>query len=82
VEALLAMAPYRGRRPLFAGDDLTDENGFRAVEERGGVSIKIGAGETIATRRVSSPAAFRAWLTAFAAQPAAVETLGQSAHPG
>jgi trehalose 6-phosphate phosphatase len=82
VEALLAMAPYRGRRPLFAGDDLTDENGFRAVEERGGLSIKIGTGDTIASRRVSSPAAFRAWLAEFAAQPAAVETLAQSSHPG
>jgi trehalose 6-phosphate phosphatase len=82
VEALLARAPYLGRRPLFAGDDLTDENGFRAVEERGGVSIKIGNGDTIATKRVSSPAAFRAWLAAFAAEPAAVETLGPSAHSG
>jgi trehalose 6-phosphate phosphatase len=82
VEALLARAPYLGRRPLFAGDDLTDENGFRAVDERGGVSIKIGSGDTIATKRVSSPAAFRAWLAAFAAEPAAVETLGPSAHSG
>jgi trehalose 6-phosphate phosphatase len=82
VEALLARAPYLGRRPLFAGDDLTDENGFRVVEERGGLSIKIGNGDTIATKRVSSPAAFRAWLAAFAAEPAAVERLGASAHSG
>jgi len=82
VEALLATAPYLGRRPLFAGDDLTDENGFRAVEGHGGVSIKIGSGDTIATKRVSSPAAFRAWLAAFAAEPAAIETLGESGHSG
>jgi trehalose 6-phosphate phosphatase len=76
IEALLALPPYRGRRPLFVGDDVTDENGFRAAEALGGLSIKIGPGETVATRRIASPAAFRAWLAAFAADCAAIDRLG------
>jgi trehalose 6-phosphate phosphatase len=75
VEALLNAPPYRGRRPLFAGDDVTDENGFRAVEPLGGVSIKIGPGETAAARRIDSPAAFRLWLSEFAEDGRRIETL-------
>ena len=62
IAALLEHPPYRGRRPLFAGDDVTDENGFVAVDDLGGLTIKIGMGETAASRRVASPAAFRSLL--------------------
>ena len=75
VEALLMAPPYRGRRPVFAGDDVTDENGFRAVEPRGGLSVKIGLGPTAATRRVDSPAAFRLWLSLFADDSSAASKL-------
>ena len=42
---------------LFAGDDVTDENGFAALLP-GDVGVKIGAGETRASFRVESPEAF------------------------
>lgn len=40
---------------LFAGDDVTDEDGFAALQPHD-VGIKVGAGETAATFRVSGPA--------------------------
>lgn len=64
----LERAPYGGRRPIFVGDDLTDEHGFAAVNERGGLSIRIGGGPSVAQRRIGSPAALRNLLTQWAAE--------------
>jgi trehalose 6-phosphate phosphatase len=54
--------PFKGRTPVFVGDDLTDEAGFKAVNELGGLSIKVGAGPTEATQRLDSVEAVGAWL--------------------
>ncbi|WP_370644917.1 trehalose-phosphatase [Microvirga sp. ACRRW] len=66
IESFLHAAPYKGRRPVFVGDDLTDENGFKTVNARGGLSIRIGAGETIAKVRLGTPADLRHCLSTWA----------------
>jgi trehalose 6-phosphate phosphatase len=40
---------------LFAGDDLTDEQGFARLDPATDVSIKVGAGETAARFRIEGP---------------------------
>jgi trehalose 6-phosphate phosphatase len=60
--AFLDELPFTGRTPVFAGDDLTDEKGFAVVNERGGLSIKVGAGETMARTRVESVSSLLDWL--------------------
>jgi trehalose 6-phosphate phosphatase len=67
IEHFLGAAPFRGRRPIFVGDDLTDENGFRTVNARGGLSVRVGPGETIAQARIGTPAALREILQVWAA---------------
>ncbi len=55
-------APFAGRQPWFAGDDLTDETGFTWVQQAGGAAIKVGQGSTVALHRCDSPACLRQWL--------------------
>ena len=62
IRVFMTEEPFRGRTPVFAGDDVTDEDGFTAVSELGGAGIKVGPGETRANFRVPSVAALRAWL--------------------
>lgn len=54
--------PFRGRIPVFVGDDATDEHGFAAVNELGGFSIKVGSGPSAARWRVPDVTAVRTWL--------------------
>jgi trehalose 6-phosphate phosphatase len=62
IEALAATAPFAGRRPVFVGDDVTDEAGFRAVNALGGLSVHLGAGPSEASHRLPDVAALRDWL--------------------
>ena len=54
--------PFCGRRPVFIGDDLTDEHGFAAINELGGVSIKVGPGKSRAKHRLVDVRSVRDWL--------------------
>ena len=68
IAAFMHEAPFAGRVPVFLGDDVTDELGFRVVNKLGGHSIKIGAGSSAAHWRLADPAEARAWLRAWLAQ--------------
>jgi len=66
VSAFMEEQPFRGRQPIFIGDDQTDYGGFAAVRRFGGMAIAVGP-------RVQSewwlpgPAAVRQWLGELAA---------------
>lgn len=67
VDEFLTLRPYAGRRPVFFGDDLTDEAAFAAVNRHGGVSVKIGEGPTAAGVRLATPEVLRRCLAGWAA---------------
>jgi trehalose 6-phosphate phosphatase len=69
VDAFMGEAPFTGRVPLYIGDDLTDQRGMTAVLRRGGMVIAVGD-RLDARWRLSTPAAVRDWLAAFAAAKA------------
>lgn len=67
VDAFLQDPPFAGRVPVYVGDDLTDEDAFRAVNALGGISVVVGTPEaTRAATRLPDVAAVRRWLAAAA----------------
>jgi trehalose 6-phosphate phosphatase len=54
--------PFKGRIPVFVGDDVTDEHGFKVVNSLGGHSVKVGPGATVAGWRLADVAAVKSWL--------------------
>jgi trehalose 6-phosphate phosphatase len=64
VQAFMQESPFSGRRPVFIGDDLTDMDGFAAVEADGGMSIGVGVRVT-AQYNLDDVAAVRGYLRDF-----------------
>lgn len=58
----LTEKPFKGRRPVFIGDDLNDEHAFAAVNRLDGISVKVGPGPTCAKYRLANVNAVRTWL--------------------
>jgi trehalose 6-phosphate phosphatase len=57
VERLMAHAPFHGRKPIFIGDDFTDEAGMSMARRFGGMGLRV------AEAFGGDPAQVRAWLT-------------------
>lgn len=55
VELLMENAPFAGRKPVFVGDDVTDEDAIRAAVRLGGVGFRIPVD-------FPTPGVFRSWL--------------------
>jgi trehalose 6-phosphate phosphatase len=62
IAALINVPPFAGRRPVFAGDDHTDEYALAVVANMGGVGISVGRKLPGAQRMLPAPYAVRSWL--------------------
>ena len=82
IREFMREAPFAGRRPVFAGDDLTDEDGFGVVAELRGIGVKVGEGRTRASFRTASVAELGAWLRALANGALAEGALADAEHAG
>jgi trehalose 6-phosphate phosphatase len=81
IEAFLQEAPFLHRKPVFIGDDVTDRDGFAAVEARGGMSIAVG-NRVRAQHHCENPRVVRAWLEAFAATLTRRADVSPAKYPG
>ena len=61
IREFLGEAPFKGRRPIFIGDDLTDEKALYEVQRVGGLSVAVGD-RVGAMLRVSCPRDVRVFL--------------------
>jgi trehalose 6-phosphate phosphatase len=62
---LMREPPFAGARPVFVGDDLTDEDAFRAAAALGGEGVLVGpARPSAALWRLDGVAGVTAWLEA------------------
>ena len=59
---LMTHQPFVGRRPIFHGDDVTDEDVFKALPSYGGIGISVGRHIAGAAYCVESPRDIRRWL--------------------
>jgi trehalose 6-phosphate phosphatase len=63
VAAFMSEPPFAGAKPVFLGDDLTDEDGFFAAYRLGGFGVVVGARRpTLARYALPGVEAALAWL--------------------
>lgn len=73
IAAFMRERPFAGRRPVFAGDDVTDEAGFATVNQLGGIAIRIGQDSlaTAAPYGQEDVTAMQSWLQELLSEEAA-----------
>jgi trehalose 6-phosphate phosphatase len=60
---LMAEPPFAGARPVFVGDDLTDEHAFEAAAALGGAGVLVGPPRATAAKwRLDGVAEVTGWL--------------------
>ena len=62
VRELMTHAPFKGRRPVFIGDDTTDETVFAILPELDGIGFSVGRQVAGTAGCFETPASVRAWL--------------------
>ena len=60
--------PFAGRRPVFIGDDTTDETVFAVLPEWNGVGFSVGRKFAGATGCFATPHHVRNWLSKISKQ--------------
>ena len=61
LRALMQHAPFRGRIPVFVGDDVTDQDGIAEARAQGGLGLFV-------PEDFGTPAQVRAWIRGLASQ--------------
>lgn len=67
IDYFMRHAPFAGCLPVFVGDDVTDEDGFAAINALGGWPIRVGDGDADTQARYCLPtvSAVAEWINMF-----------------
>ena len=68
VRNLMKHPPFAGRRPIFIGDDTTDESVFAIMPELDGLAFSVGDAACAVDGHFEGPPAVRDWLATIARQ--------------
>jgi trehalose 6-phosphate phosphatase len=55
--------PFKGRRPVFIGDDVTDETVFAIMPDLKGLAFSVGRRAKGVDGHFQAPSDVRAWLS-------------------
>jgi trehalose 6-phosphate phosphatase len=69
---LMTHEPFKGRRPIFIGDDVTDESVFAIMPDFGGLAFSVGRRAPGVAYHFHDPDEVRAWLASLLGQAPAV----------
>jgi trehalose 6-phosphate phosphatase len=75
VRALMEQPPFAGRRPIFLGDDVTDETVFAIMGDIDGIAYSVGRKAQGVAGHFDSPHDVRQWLALMMKDQAAVPPL-------
>jgi trehalose 6-phosphate phosphatase len=70
VRELMTQPPFLGRRPIFLGDDVTDETVFAIMADINGIAYSVGRKAQGVAGHFDSPHDVRMWLAAMIKGPA------------
>ena len=73
VRELMTHVPFRGRLPIFIGDDVTDESVFAIMPDFGGLAFSVGRRAQGVAGHFDEPRDVRAWLAHLADDEAAAK---------
>ncbi len=62
VRELMAHPPFAGRRPIFIGDDTTDQAAFAVMPQFGGIAVSVRRRVTGVNFHFETPSEVRDWL--------------------
>jgi trehalose 6-phosphate phosphatase len=62
IRELMSHPPFAGRRPIFVGDDTTDEAAFAVMPEFDGLAVSVGRMVPGVAKRFETPGDVRRWL--------------------
>jgi trehalose 6-phosphate phosphatase len=62
VREVMGHEPFSGRRPIFIGDDVTDESVFAIMPELGGLAFSVGRHASGVAGHFDEPRNVRTWL--------------------